>query len=441
MNASQQLSRMVLLCRDYVPDFFTDETVCRSFQSVRVLCCSDLANVSSHSGQTALVTLVSLLLRMGMQVDLAIPDVTVLGAQPPLSGTSLREALVALSGCLIDRATVHCGRYDTPDLIFAIGSTRIESAECLCWHLCGDDWAGKLASCDVENGYEGWRTGWPIGAMASALLAANEAFKFVMRRLPLRSLADEVFFVPSQSAKFSFGAIPSSGHRNGGINLGGVDLISAGAISQAAIFALLRVPNISMSGRIFDDDETDLTNLNRNMLSLASDVGSAKVDVVAKRCATGVQLHAVRSRFTEETRKAGAFAPRVLVGVDDIPSRWVAQKLMPQWLAVSGTSHFSVSSSEHRPGQPCCGCLHPVDDFAGPNPIPTVSFVSFWAGLAMAVRLLRDVSGHPYSDRQQQLWVTPLRMDLRYAALWSPVAPDQRCPVGCEASRRHSAAA
>ena len=121
MNASQQLSRMVLLCRDYVPDFFTDETVCRSFQSVRVLCCSDLANVSSHSGQTALVTLVSLLLRMGMQVDLAIPDVTVLGAQPPLSGTSLREALVALSGCLIDRATVHCGRYDTPDLIFAPG--------------------------------------------------------------------------------------------------------------------------------------------------------------------------------------------------------------------------------------------------------------------------------------------------------------------------------
>jgi hypothetical protein len=120
--------------------------------------------------------------------------------------------------------------------------------------------------------------------------------------------------------------------------------------------------------------------------------------------------------------------------VDDIPSRWEIQRSASGWVAVSGTSHFSVSSSAHRPNEPCCGCLHPVDDSAGANPIPTISFVSFWAGLAMSVRLFREAFNSPYPLDQQHLWLTPLRMDQPHAAMWLPIAPRKECPVNCPAS-------
>jgi hypothetical protein len=128
-------------------------------------------------------------------------------------------------------------------------------------------------------------------------------------------------------------------------------------------------------------------------------------------------------------------APLVFVGVDDIPSRWQVQACAPGVVVVSGTSHYGVSSSLHRPGEPCCGCLHPVDDAVAFGKIPTVSFVSFWAGLLMAVRVLRESIGRPYPRDRKHLWLTPLRMDLRNAAMWSAIFPRTDCPVGCSASR------
>src|SRR5439155_947563 len=120
---------------------------------------------------------------------------------------------------------------------------------------------------------------------------------------------------------------------------------------------------------------------------------------------------------------------------DDIPSRWIVQATNPEWLGVGGTSHFGVSCSSHMAGQPCAGCLHPRDD-PGDGPIPTVSFVSFWAGLSLAARLVRHALGHPYEDSQQHLWLWPLRMDHAEHA-WSRVAIRDDCPVGCPASERH----
>lgn len=147
---TEQLSRTILLCRDYVVEDLADEEICDAFQSVRVLCCSDLANLSSHSGQTALITLVSLVARMGMQVCLAIPDVEIIGAQPPLSGTTLKEGLTGLSNCLINGARIEDERCEYPDLIFAIGSTQIGEQEAPSWRLCGDEWTEGLPHLTAE---------------------------------------------------------------------------------------------------------------------------------------------------------------------------------------------------------------------------------------------------------------------------------------------------
>jgi hypothetical protein len=431
MTALEQLSRSVQLCRDYVDAALSDQEICDRFQSVRVLCVSDLNNLSSLSGQTALVTLVSLLNRMGMQVDLAIPDVAMLTPQPPLSGSSLRNALLAASEALITGAAVRESSALNPDLIFVLGNTNVGFGYAHSWRLSGSEWHGALA---IKGSTEthAWIADFPVGSMVSAALAANEAFKFVMRHLPLRDQADHIFFEASSSCSWDFGSVPIP---SVDLDLGEVDIISAGAISQAVLYALLRFPNIHLRGRIFDDDVTGPSNLNRNMLTLVTDVEVRKVLVAEQLCSSKLRLEPVANRFKSPGLDVLRLAPRVLVGVDDIPSRWEIQRSASGWVAVSGTSHFSVSSSAHRPNEPCCGCLHPVDDSAAANPIPTISFVSFWAGLAMSVRLLREALDSPYPLDQQHLWLTPLRMDQPHAAMWFPIAPRKDCPVNCPASQ------
>ena len=303
----------------------------------------------------------------------------------------------------------------------------------LCWRLSCDDWTGSL-SLDKEGDPNSIACEWPIGSMVSAALAAAEAFKFVMRRMPLRNAAARIFFDASASCSFKFDTIAVPKRV---VDFGDVDIISAGAISQATLYVLMRLPRVQIAARIFDNDVTDASNLNRNMLTLIDDVGLPKVVVAAQRCSPKLRLEAIREHFSEKILEFQKLGPRVLVGVDDIPSRWEVQRRARGWLAVGGTSHFSVSSSSHGPNQPCSGCLHPADEPRGTAvvPIPTVSFVSFWAGLVTAVRLIGEALGTNCASNRQHLWLTALRMDLPSAALWMPVAPRRDCPVKCSVAR------
>ena len=429
MNTTTQLDRTLLLCRDYVDNGLSNEEIAASFLSLRVLCVADQRNLSTHSGQTCLATLVALLSRMGIRVALAMPETSVILPQPPLAGSLLRESLCGSSNRLLLGAEVEIwdGKAK-PNLTFVLGDSEAVETGDACWRLGGNDWGGVIQG----KGMVGrWAAHWPVGAMVSAALAAGEAFKHAIRRLPFRNPQDQIFFEASSSAKWDFApVVPPEG-----VDLGAVDIISAGAITQAALYALLRLPNVRMKGRVFDDDVTGETNLNRNMLSQVNDVGMAKASLVAERCAPRFDLRPIRKRFQADEHEE-ELAPSVLVGVDDIPSRWIIQRAAQGAVVVSGTSHFSISSSSHVPGEPCCGCQHPVDDADGVAAIPTVSFVSFWAGLAMAVRLIHRAMGVPYPADRQHLWLTPLRMDLSRAALWSPVAARADCPVKCARSLR-----
>lgn len=433
MSVLEYLSRTTLLCRDYVSDSLSDEQICHCFQSIRALCVSDRRNLSSHAGQTSIITLVSLLNRMGIQVRLALADAALLFPQPPLSGGSVCEALVSSSGKLIPDATVTENDKSYPDLIFALGDSKVDNARVPCWHLSADDWGGTIALEDQAQPH--CFTGeWPIGPMVSAALAAGEAFKFVLRSMPLRNPAATDFFKMCASCSCQFDTVPIPVPV---VDFGKVDIISAGAISQATLFALMRLPRARLSGRIFDSDVTGPSNLNRNVLTLVEDIGSQKVGIAAERCRPKIQLEGVPRRFPGKSPEFAKLAPRVVVGVDDIPSRWEVQRRTSAWLTVGGTSHFSISSSSHTPNEPCCGCLHPVDEseWGAVAVIPTVSFVSFWAGLVTALRLIRESIGMRCPPNRQHLWLTPLRMDLPLAAMWMRIAPSKNCPVRCAHAR------
>lgn len=421
----QALDRTVLLCRDYVPDTVTDEQIVHALQR-HVLITADHETIHSHSGQTALLTLVALLTRMGMHISVDVPDAALTAEQPPFVGETLHAALSSGSELLLPGATISLARNRNPDLVFIIGAGR-SPHPVPSWYLTGTAWAGELAD-KVPNA--SWDAKWPIGAITSALLGACEAFKYAMRQLPLRCVEDYVFFEPPHSCGWDFDPIQLPPTR---VELGHVDVVSAGAITQATLYSLLRLPGVTLHGRIFDDDHTAVTNLNRNMLTRVADVDSRKVNLVARHCTPNILLKPVPHRFTPAHEP---LADRVLVGVDDIPSRWLVQRYAPGWVGLSGTSHSSISSSAHQRGEPCSACLHPTDAALPAGPIPTIAFVSLWAGLSLAVRLVREALQQPYPRNRQQLWLTPLRMDQRHAAIWSPVPPHPTCPAACPASRQ-----
>jgi hypothetical protein len=104
-------------------------------------------------------------------------------------------------------------------------------------------------------------------------------------------------------------------------------------------------------------------------------------------------------------------APRLLIGVDHIPSRWAAQSADPGWVCVGASSHDYVLVSAHPSGEPCAGCVHPRDEAAA-GEIPIISFVSFWVGLIQALELVAHAAaghkpgpGPPTSGRSA--WTIP----------------------------------
>ncbi len=371
--------------------------------------------------------MVSLIARMGVQVALDVPEVELIGPQPPLRGTHLGEALVDLGSDLVPGTRVVQDAEARCELTLALGDSPAAASQTM-FRVTGGAWAGAVAKAMAAG--DRWNAEWPIGGMTAAVLAASEVFKAAVGVLPLRHPVWKEFLAPCNFASWDFegnGVTEPSKHRVP------VDIISAGAISQAALFALFRLP-IGLDMRIFDADVAELANVNRQMLFRQSDSG-LKVDLVALSAPASFGCQPVPEPFClPASNRHLPLAPHVLVGVDDIPVRWEVQRATDGWLGIGATTHFEASISSHESRQPCAGCLHPVDDPRRIQ-IPTVSFVSFWAGLALAVRFLLEVGDRGYKDECQHLYLSPLRMDQKNAALWSPVAPRKNCPVGCIVSQ------
>lgn len=429
MNSAHELDRMVLLVRDLASEEIDYKKIVGAFQGLRVVCKADGRNLTSHAGQTALVTFVSLVARMGVQIFLDIPEIRLLGKQPPIHGSFLKGGLVELGRDLIPGSLVHEGVPKNPDLTFVFGDTPGYQFPVPSWRVAGGPWVGEIMP--VQRTASPWLGSWPIGSMAAATMAAGEVFKAVASRFQSESgMLENLLTQITTSATWDFGSeypVPEY------VECGCCDFISAGAINQALLFALLRIPGFVITGRVFDDDITDRTNLNRNMLTRRSDVGRSKERVVSSY--VGGSFLGISERVTENTfMRLAPLADSVLVGTDHIPSRWVVQKASQGWVGIGGTSHFGVLTSSHIPGQPCGGCLHWKDDLIAAGPIPTVSFISFWAGLSLAVRFLREKIGNGYGVKQQALWLVPLRLNEQHAAMWSPVASRHDCPVKCIAS-------
>ena len=425
MILRQALDRTLRLIRDEVHETASDETILAALTGTEVALVADAVNLASHSAQTTYVTAALLMARSGHRVHLLAPDIPLAGAQPPLPPGNIMTSLLKVGSDLLPGFHFfNSVPTEKVDLVITLGDAKSPISGRQEIALNAGDWEGDLVSSGIVTG---WRGGdWPMGGMTAAGLAATEAFKITMVKLLGHARNPELMaelFAPSTEIKFRLApeGTPTSSA------LGEFDCVSGGAITQAAIYALARLPRVQGYTRVIEPDFADLSNLNRYMLLLRSHLGAQKAkDLEDIAAATGLVVEPIAKRYDPEHAGSIALRDWVLVGVDDIPSRWLVQRANPKWLGIGATTHWSAMSSFHkRDFNGCAECLHPLDDPTN-APIPTVAFVSFWAGMLTASYFLRQRSGElDTAGLDQQIYITPIRPE---NPVWAIVPPR----VGCE---------
>ena len=421
----EALDRTALLLRlDAFPGLGADRDaeLVDVLRTVGVRVVADRANLACPNGQTALVTLVCQCAMVGLRIDLDVPDARQLVPQPPLDANlPLGSALVAWTDALFPGCL---SRVAAPPLTFAIGDTpTIRAAEPVV-HVTGAEDVAALAG--DRSGATRWHGVGPWGPIGAGAAAAAEAMRAAIPTLAAQlgqPLPHDITWKPRPFTPLRR-QLPGPNGRP----VGPVDLVSAGAITHATLYTLLRVPDFAADLRTIDLDILTRSNTNRYPLARAADLGLAKVDQLAGFATDAVRIGGVPRRLDEDALAAfGDLAPKVLVGVDDIPTRWFVQRQQPAWVGVGATSHAFVVVSDHLPGHPCAGCVHPLDDDNQLEEIPTIGFVSLWAGLLLAGTLLApDAATRPGTRRIE---AHPMGLYGPDGVKLLPQVHNVRCPV------------
>jgi hypothetical protein len=428
---AEGLSRTLLLMRDEFGPDIDDSVLLDALTSTRVALIADAANIASYAAQTAFVTTAMLMARSGHQVFLMAPDVEMTGPQPRLEPGTIIDQLTSVGKDMLPGIEFTVGKpEDEVDLAIGLGDSRLDVRARRRIRLNAERWVGYVAR---EDEPRRWQTIlWPFGALAAAGLGAGEAFKAAMHKLLPYALSAEntsARFVFADEAKFELAPSDTPFCRD----LGEIDFVSGGAITNSILYCLAHIPGATAKGRIIEHDAAHVSNLNRYMLLLRSKGNVSKAPDLVQILGEGLHFRPLPERYDAELHKRIVpLAPTVVVGVDHIPTRWAVQEAKPDWLLIGATGHWSAMVSFHSEGLACARCLHDRDD-PGNGPIPTTACVSFWAGLLSAAYLARHVAGQTISiNEQQQVYLSPFRPD---TVFFSGVSLRNDCPICHPASK------
>jgi hypothetical protein len=420
LNALAALDRTALLIgQDLLGGRVSKEIIVQGLSGTTAQIVAPAEQVATPAGQTVVVTLALHLAMCGISIDLQVADADLEAPQPPLAGTALREALanhIAATWPWIDlRERPH------PDVRFIIGSTTSNTPTDIVVSG-GTEHVAVGPAAQVQGG--AWTGTWPIAPIAAGTAAASLAVRSAVHQIALAAGGSDGLVLPaSQVIDLT---IP---RRHGPVAIGDVPMISAGAITNGLLFALLRVPGIRGLLEVFDDDRLEITNLNRYVLARADQLGELKALGLGTYSNSDLTILPHPERYTPG---ASAGARRILVGADDIEVRWAAQHDVDEWLGIGATSHLFSEVTTHATGGPCAGCVHRAVD-AVPEMIPTISVISGWAGLLLANELLQCVAGDTRS-RLLSSWPLGLGGPNSHSEAHTSFSP--RCALACREAQQ-----
>jgi hypothetical protein len=220
----------------------------------------------------------------------------------------------------------------------------------------------------------------PFGAGGAACFATANLFRLVFLGHD-DSLDKELFFSTLNGGPCASENLPIAG------SLEQIVLVGAGAIGNAAAWALARAP---MEGtvHIVDHQLVDLGNLQRYVLAERRRENAIKVDVLAKHFVTRMQAKPHHEKFADFVEKQGYGWRKMLLALDSSGDRRAAQASLPKWVANAWTQpgDLGVASHDFLSGA-CVSCLY-LPDRALENEDSIIASALNLSGNLMQVRTL-----------------------------------------------------
>lgn len=330
MSISEQLARTILLFQNDL-GIADPAIVLRALTAPTISLIADSQVAGSRSGQVAITTAAMLMARSGHNVFIDTPDAPLVGEQPPLRGSSLHDGIASISDQMIEGAQIAIGCPLFPaDIAFGFGGgvagigIRARRLASVGW----TNWSGEITEWPLRPTMN--LDDWPLGALAASTLVACEALKISGALLTKFSPHPEHFrdlFAPCKRARIRLAPEATAQTPQ----LGNLDVISGGAVSNALMYTLLRLPNVTGQARVFEGDVSESSNRNRNMLLLPAFLGTSKLDVF-EHFQSGLTVEAVPRHFV--ATDLPNLRERVAVGADDIPTRWLLAGAGASWMGV-----------------------------------------------------------------------------------------------------------
>ena len=233
----------------------------------------------------------------------------------------------------------------------------------------------------------------PLGAGASACLGAASIFR--------RLIESEETAPPSPVAFSTWTCEPKefdgptvSGH------LDGTALAGAGAIGNAAAWALARCP--LTGGIVLVDHETlELSNLQRYVLGARDDAGAPKVELLMGHFSRDLRVSPARATWQEFVAENGYDWRWVLVALDSARDRRAVQASLPERIVNAWTQPGDLGVSVHPQlnAGACLACLyHPKGTVPNEDQLVASALQLDHARFGLQIRQSLDANAPPSSD-------------------------------------------
>lgn len=199
-----------------------------------------------------------------------------------------------------------------------------------------------------------------LGACAAACFGTANVFRVVFSDQISRGELDATWRASLLDLDRQNACPPNPGLEK--VDLGESHLIGVGAIGNAAVWGLARLPFLRGTLHLVDHEAVDDTNPQRYVLTELKDIGTPKV-LLGERVlrSTNLEVHPHAQTWGQYLRERSDWRlDRVAVALDTPEDRCAVQAALPRWIVNAWTQPEDLGVSRHAflGDQACLMCLY-----------------------------------------------------------------------------------